>query len=96
MSQRNVEKIIGRLVTDEAFRHEFIDSPAACLRALAERGVELTECEREGLETVDARMLAVFAETIHPCIQKSDLKAGIHKSDSKARIQKSDFGGGLK
>jgi hypothetical protein len=77
MSQRNVEKVIGRLVTDEAFRLEFVSNPERTLDALAERGVELTECERRGLRTMDARMLAFFADAIDPCLQKSDLGGGL-------------------
>lgn len=77
MSQRNVEKVIGRLVTDEAFRSEFMKDPDTALRALAERGVELTECERDGLRTVNRRVLGLFADTINPCLQKSDLGGGV-------------------
>lgn len=77
MSQRNVEKVIGQLVTDEAFRCEFLEDPDAALRVLVERGVELTECEREGLRAVDPRMLILFADTINPCLQKSDLGGGL-------------------
>ena len=77
MSQRNVETIIGRLVTDEAFRFEFVTNPEKTMRSLVERGIELTQCEREGLSTIDARMLAFFADTINPCLQKSDLGGGL-------------------
>ena len=80
MSQRNVEKVIGRLVTDEAFRLEFSRNPDAILTGLEDRGVELTECERRGLRAMDPRMLAFFADAIDPCLQKSDLGAGL-KSD---------------
>lgn len=80
MSQRNVEKVIGRLVTDEAFRLEFARDPERLLSALDERGVELTDCELRGLRGMDPRMLAFFADAIDPCLQKSDLGAGL-KSD---------------
>jgi hypothetical protein len=77
MSQHNVEKVIGRLVTDEAFRRGFVEDPAAALASLAERGVELTECERQALRTVDAGLLTRFADTIDPSLQKSDLRGGM-------------------
>lgn len=77
MSQRNVEKVIGRLVTDEAFRREFVKDPNATLRALVEHGIELTECECEGLRNVDGRMLTICANAIDPRLQKSDLRGGL-------------------
>jgi hypothetical protein len=76
MSQRNVERIIGRLVTDEAFRREFIVNPEGALQALTDDGIELTECEREAIRNVDPRMLTFFADSIDPCLQKSDLGGG--------------------
>lgn len=77
MSQRNVEKLIGRLATDEAFRKEFVENPRAMLRSLAERGVELTACERDGLLEINPELLAFFAEGLSPCLQKSDLGGGL-------------------
>lgn len=77
MSQRNVERVIGRLVTDEAFRFEFVRDPDAALRALASRGFELTECELEALRAVDPRMVSFFADSIDPCLQKTDLGGGL-------------------
>ena len=41
MSQRNVELLIGRLVTDEELRHRFARAPLETLEAMAERGCEL-------------------------------------------------------
>ena len=77
MSQHNVEQVIGKLVTDEAFRHRFVKDPEAEMQLLVERGIELTPCERQGLRTVDPRMLAFFADTLNPCLQKSDLRGGL-------------------
>jgi hypothetical protein len=77
MSQHNVEQVIGRLVTDEAFRHRFVKDPEAAMQSLAERGVELTPCEQQALRSVDPRMLAFFADTLNPCLQKSDLRGGL-------------------
>ena len=77
MSQHHVEKVIGRLVTDEAFRYRFARDPDGFLTWLGEHGVELTACERKALRSVDPRMLAFFADAIDPCLQKSDLGGGI-------------------
>ena len=37
MSQANVEKIVGRLVTDEDFRRAFHEGPERVVRSLADR-----------------------------------------------------------
>ena len=77
MSQPNVERVIGQLVTDESFRHRFVMDPQATLYTAMESGLELNECERQAIVTLDLRMLVRFANSIHPCLQKSDLRGGI-------------------
>ncbi len=76
MSQRNVESVIGRLVTDEGFRGRFAGAPAAALRDLMESGIELTECEVRALAAIDPAELERFAGTLHPGIQKVALQGG--------------------
>ena len=73
MSQENVERVIGRLVTDEAFRHSFSDDPEAALQALVDRGMVLNPCELRALESLDPDLIDTFADAIDPRIQKSDL-----------------------
>ena len=76
MSQRSVEQVIGRLVTDEAFRRRFFADPPAALGELARSGFDLNACERRALECLDARAAARFAGGIDTRIQKSDLQVG--------------------
>ena len=55
MSQRDVERTLGRLLTDQGFREEFFLDPAhACLQA----GVQLTPHEVEALVRVPRPALA--------------------------------------
>lgn len=76
MSQRSVEMVIGRLVTDEAFRRHFGEDPAAELRRLQDAGVELNPCELRVLSALDVRVVERFALDIDPRIQKVDLQGG--------------------
>lgn len=73
MSQVNVERVIGRLVTDEGFRRRFAEDPRATLQDLVTNGVELNFCELRALAAVDPRRAARFADLLHPCIQKVEI-----------------------
>ena len=73
MSQVNVERVIGLLVTDEALRRKFEKEPEAVIAAMVEKGMELTECERWALSRVDPRELKRFAQVVDPRLQKCDL-----------------------
>jgi len=73
MSQVNVERVIGLLATDEGLRRRFIKNPHAALQEMAERGLELTGCERWELAHMDRRELTRFASSIGPRLQKVDL-----------------------
>lgn len=74
MSQPNVERIIGQLVTDEAFRRRFAADPQAALRHLTETGLALTPCELRALASIDPSRVSQFADVIDPRLQKSDLR----------------------
>jgi hypothetical protein len=78
MSQRSVERVIGRLVTDEGFRRRFAQEPESALREMAGYGQELTECERHALAAIDVESAARFAEDLDPRLQKTDIQGGIH------------------
>ena len=76
MSHRNVERVIGRMVTDEAFRRRFAQDPAAAIQEIIAGGMELTACEVGALATIDPDRVARLAEAIDARIQKSDLGGG--------------------
>jgi hypothetical protein len=65
MSQSEVERVIGRAVTDEAFRQQLVDSArAACA------GYDLTEEELDALEKLDAQSMQAFAGSLDRRISK--------------------------
>ena len=76
MSQKNVQQVIGRLVTDEAFRHRFEESPGSALAELIVNGLELTTIELLALASLDRQVVARFAEAIDPRIQKIAVNGG--------------------
>ena len=58
MSQRSVERALGKLVTDEGFRERFFRDPEpACLVA----GLHLTAAERAALTRVPRSVLVQLA-----------------------------------
>lgn len=57
MSQRGVERTLGKLVTDEGFRGEFLQSPR---RASLRIGVELSGHEIEALLSIPLAALDEF------------------------------------
>ena len=77
MSQKNVENMIGRLVTDERFRRQFAADPKAALAALVDQGIELTWCELKALASIDARRVERLADSIDETIRKADVQGGV-------------------
>ena len=66
MSQNEIERVIGRAVTDSAFRQALIDNAReAC------KGYDLTEDELDALELLDANSLMAFAGTLDQRISKT-------------------------
>jgi Ribosomally synthesized peptide prototyped by Frankia Franean1_4349. len=66
MSQNEIERVIGRAVTDSAFRQALIDNAReAC------KEYDLTEDELGALEQLDANSLMAFAGTLDQRISKT-------------------------
>ena len=74
MSQRTVELVIGRLLTDEELRLRFTHEPLATLADFCERGFDLTRGEIDALLQIEATVWGQTAERIHPRLQRSSLR----------------------
>jgi len=74
LAQRTIEMLIGRLVTDEQFRSEFLRNPEQTLLALCDRGLELSRTEIAALVSTDPAVWAQTADAIDPRLQKASLK----------------------
>ena len=77
MSQMNVERIIGLLLTDESMLRHFVAAPRVTLQKLAEKGMGLNACELEALARLDPELLRLVAQAIDPRLQKVDLKGAM-------------------
>jgi len=66
--------LIGRLITDEQFRDEFMRDPEGVLLALCDRGFELSRTEITALVNTDPSIWVRTAEDIDPRLQKASLK----------------------
>jgi hypothetical protein len=73
VAQRVVEMLIGRLITDEQFRAEFVADPNGALFALCERGVDLSETEIDALVNTDPTLWGRAADELDPRLQKASL-----------------------
>jgi hypothetical protein len=78
MSQRTIERVIGRLVTDEELRLKFIRAPRRTIAELGEQGWELSGLEIEALLAIELGLWSQVAARIDPRLQRCSLKT---KSD---------------
>jgi hypothetical protein len=92
MSHRNVEIVIGKLVTDEALRFEFRRRPASLLLRLADQGIGLTHYEVDAVLGLDVAALDRFAASLDPRLEKAALKDledpfGVDEADVSAAAE---------
>jgi hypothetical protein len=59
MSQKIVERAVGKLVTDEGFRNRFFKNP---MKALVNEGLDLSRGELEALARIPQEALAALCE----------------------------------
>jgi hypothetical protein len=74
LSQRSIELLIGRIVTDEGFRLSFLKDPAATLGEFIDSGHELTAVEIQALAASSPLFWREVAERLDPRLQKVALK----------------------
>ena len=73
MAQRSVEILIGRLITDEAFRSSFRTDAVTALAGFIESGYELTPVEITALGATPADLWERAAQDVDPRLQKVSL-----------------------
>lgn len=74
MAQRHIEVLIGRLVTDEAFRAAFVTDARAALARFVAAGHDLTPVEVAALTATRADLWTRVAEQLDPRLQKVSLR----------------------
>ena len=84
MSQKGVECLIGRLITDRAMRERFERDRLALLANIRNEGYDLNAFEVEVLRKLDAGMLERFSSRLDGVIQRAPLAAWTEPEDRKA------------
>jgi hypothetical protein len=74
VTQRYIEVVVGRLVTDEEFRQTFVRDPHTALADLLLRGTHLTHAEIAALVATDMALWGRVAEEVDPRLQKASFR----------------------
>jgi len=75
MSQRCVENLLGRILTDDEFRQSFFPIGPRSFELAAGCGLELTPVERSALSTLRRRRFDFIALSLDPRISRSGASA---------------------
>jgi len=70
VAHRSIEILIGRLITDEAFRSAFRTDATATLSRFVESGYDLTRVEIAALAATPAQVWEALAGHVDPRLQK--------------------------
>lgn len=73
MAQRSIEILIGRLLTDEAFREEFLMNPSTALQIFCEAGHDLMPLEIAALMATPSGLWNKVANEIDSRLQRANL-----------------------
>jgi hypothetical protein len=71
VTQRSIEMVVGRLVTDEEFRESYLRNPPRMLTDLLERGLHLTHAEISALIATDPQLWRTTANEIDSRLRKA-------------------------
>lgn len=74
MTQRNVELVLGRLLTDDELRARFLADARGMLAGVVAQGLELTSVETDALAATDAELFRLGASALDPRILKASLE----------------------
>ena len=77
MSQRSVEILLGRLITDETFRQSFFPVRAESFEQVAASGLELTAVERDALSSLRRWRVDFVAQTLDQRLSRSPIERPI-------------------
>ena len=75
MSQRHVELLIGRLLTDEELREDFARAPFDTLAAFCQQGWELSRGEIDAFTQTDVGFWSVAADRLPSRLRRSSLRS---------------------
>jgi len=73
VAQRSIEVLIGRFITDEAFRDAFLANRVVALQAFVDAGHEMTSVEVSAIHATPATLCRVVANQIDPRLQRAKL-----------------------
>jgi hypothetical protein len=71
VTQRWIEIVVGRLVTDEDFRRRFLADPSRVIEEIVDQGTHLTPSEITALIAVESGLWQQVAGEIDPRLQKA-------------------------
>ena len=74
MSQKTVQLVIARLLTDEDVRRQFLRDPVETLTSFRDAGFDLTSDEMDALIQTDRDLWAYAAGRIHPRLQRCSFR----------------------
>jgi hypothetical protein len=83
MSQHSVEQVIGRLATDEEFRHRFEENRVTILREVIASGLALTPVEIKALVDLDFSACRRFARRLDARLQKISFRKPVTRRNHK-------------
>jgi len=75
MSQRNVELLIGRLLTDEDLRSDFTRAPFETLAAFCQQGWELSRGEIDAFTQTEADFWRLAASRLPSRLRRCSLRS---------------------